>query len=313
VILTRMPDLPPRPETPANAAFRREFYRRWGREWAVVAGSARHVEYLPYTQALSVKTVSAGREHYFVDGRRITVTPDDYLVLNEGRRYGSLLESTRVATSFCLFFPFGAAARCVREMAQSLPEALDLPEVEPDRTPTFAENLRAHDALVSPVLRHIRREIERGTDDHAWLGEQFHYLLVRLLRAEAAVATLPERLTCARASTRREIARRLGWAVDHMRSNLHEGLGLAELARAARLSPYHFLRMFRQAYGVTPVGYLRGLRTQRALQLLEATELDVDEIASRVGMTRLSLWRAVRRVRGVCPSVARRQGVAARR
>jgi hypothetical protein len=42
LILTNMPDLPPRPETPANASFRRDFYRRWGREWCVVAGSARH-------------------------------------------------------------------------------------------------------------------------------------------------------------------------------------------------------------------------------------------------------------------------------
>src|SRR5262245_52536681 len=105
-----MPDLPPRPETPANAAFRRDFYRRWGREWCVVTGSARRAEYAEFEQALSVKAVSSGREHYFVDRRRITVTTGDYLVLNEHRRYASLLESPHGATSFCVFYPFGAAA-----------------------------------------------------------------------------------------------------------------------------------------------------------------------------------------------------------
>jgi AraC family transcriptional regulator len=306
LILTSMPDLPPRPETPANASFRRDFYRRWGREWCVVAGSARHAEYEVYEQALSVKMVSAGREHYFVDRRRITVTPNDYLVLNEGRRYGSLLESPQGATSFCLFYPFGAAERCAREMSRPLAQTLDAPEVELEGGIAFSENLRPHDSLVSPVLRYIRREIERGTDDETWLGEQLHYLLVRLLRSEALVAALPERLDCARAATRKELVRRLGWAVDFMRSNLHEELSLERLAQAARLSSYHFLRMFRQVYGTTPVGYLRELRTQRAMHLLDSTTLEVNEIAAQVGMTRLSLWRAVRRERGTCPSATRR-------
>ena len=160
------------------------------------------------------------------------------------------------------------------------------------------------------MLRYLRREIERGTDDETWLGEQFHYLLVRLLRSEALVSKLPERLDCARAATRKELVRRLGWSVDFMRSNLHEELSLAQLAHAARLSSYHFLRMFRQVYGATPVGYLRNLRTQRALQLLDTTTLEVNEIAAQVGITRLSLWRAVRRERGKCPSEARRRAAA---
>ena len=77
----------------------------------------------------------------------------------------------------------------------------------------------------APSHTFIRREIERGTRDDAWLEEQFQYLLVRLLRGEALVARLPDRLSCARASTRREIARRLGWAVDFMRSNRAARIG----------------------------------------------------------------------------------------
>jgi AraC-like DNA-binding protein len=307
VILTQMPDLPPRPLTPANAAFRRDFYSRWGREWAVIAGSARHAEYAPFEQALSVKTVSAGREHYFVDRRRITVTPGDYLVLNEGRRYSSLLESPQGATSFCLFFPFGAAARCWRETSQSPEQALDPPDIGASASGiAFTENLRPHDALVSPVLRFIRREVERGIRDDGWLEEQFQFLLVRLLRAEAKVARLPDRLACTRPSTRKELVRRLGRAVDYMRSNLQDEIRLAGLAREACLSPYHFLRMFRQLYGMTPVSYLRRLRTERALQLLDSTSLGIDEVAAQVGLTRLSLWRAIRREHGSSPDRVRR-------
>jgi hypothetical protein len=41
MILTTLPDLPPRPETAANAAFRRRFYVRWGHENAIVCGYGR--------------------------------------------------------------------------------------------------------------------------------------------------------------------------------------------------------------------------------------------------------------------------------
>jgi AraC-like DNA-binding protein len=305
-----MPDLPPRPETAANAAFRRDFYRRWGREWCVVTGSARHAEYAEFEQAFSVKTVNSGREHYFVDRRRITVTPSDYLVLNEGRRYASLLESPRGATSFCVFYPFGAAALRSREMSQTLGQALDTLDVGSGGSPLFVENLRPHDTLVSPVLRHMQREIGRGLRDENWLEEQCEFLLMRLLRTEAVVSLQPQRLACVRAATRRELARRLGWAVDCMRSNLEAELSLPQLAGVAHLSPYHFLRMFRQLYGQTPVAYLRDLRTARALELLDSTSFGIDEVAARVGMTRSSLLRTVKRELGKCPSKARRLAAA---
>ena len=41
MILTELPDLPPRPETPANAAFRRDYVARWGKENTVLCGRTR--------------------------------------------------------------------------------------------------------------------------------------------------------------------------------------------------------------------------------------------------------------------------------
>jgi len=41
-----------------------------------------------------------------------------------------------------------------------------------------------------------------------------------------------------------------------MDRQLDEPLDLAQVARAAHFSPYHFLRLFQQAYGETPHQYL---------------------------------------------------------
>jgi hypothetical protein len=60
MILTELPDLPPRPETPANAAFRRDYVARWGKENTVLCGRSRLAEYPRVNHPLSIKMAWAG-------------------------------------------------------------------------------------------------------------------------------------------------------------------------------------------------------------------------------------------------------------
>lgn len=71
--------------------------------------------------------------------------------------------------------------------------------------------------------------------------------------------------------------------VEMMRARLSEDLSLDELAAEARLSPYHFARMFKQSVGVPPRVYLTRLRVEKACELLERTDLPITQIALEVG------------------------------
>ena len=72
-------------------------------------------------------------------------------------------------------------------------------------------------------------------------------------------------------------------ALELMRARLSEDISLDELAAEARLSPFHFARMFKQSVGVPPRVYLTQLRMEKACELLERTDLPVTEIAQEVG------------------------------
>ena len=307
MILTQLPDLPPRPETPRNASFRREFYSRWGKENWIVCGSAHRAEYSKHRQTLSIKSVLGGREHYFVDGRRLTVTDESWLVLNEGREYSSVLEGPQNAFSFCLFFRPGMAAEVNGARTLRLAQALDRGRDPDARGAEFDEHLRPHDNSVAPVLNFIRRQVALGPDDAGWCEEQFIFLLGRLMRCERSAAHLADRVDSARPATRRELLRRVRCATDFMHSNLQRELSLSDIAGAAHLSNFHFLRVFRQVHGVTPMTYLRAQRTRRALALLHSTQLGVSEVAQLVGLTPLSLWRYVRGAQGDAPRRLRRR------
>jgi transcriptional regulator GlxA family with amidase domain len=54
------------------------------------------------------------------------------------------------------------------------------------------------------------------------------------------------------------------------------------------LSQSHFLRLFKQAFGVTPHQYLRQVRLQKARQLLVQKNLSVTEVCLSVGFDNLS-------------------------
>ena len=289
-----MPDLDPRPLTPADAAFRREFYRHWGRENCIVSGNARRAEYRPFRQMLSIKCVARGTETYHLDRRHVTVSDDTFLVLNEGRVYGSLIDAPSDTYSFSIFFRPGLGAEIAAGFDEPLDRVLDGGGAAHRSAPEFDESLRPHDSAISPVLRHIQRHVAAGWRDEAWLEEQCQFLVARLVRAHRAGAAPRADVASLRAAQRGELDRRVKRALDFMHSHLSEPLSLADIAAAVHLSPFHFLRVFRIATGRTPAGQLRILRTRRAQALFETTALSHSEIASRVGMSRSSLWRGLK-------------------
>jgi transcriptional regulator GlxA family with amidase domain len=76
-------------------------------------------------------------------------------------------------------------------------------------------------------------------------------------------------------------------ARDLMDREYAQPLDVPALARVALMSPGHFSRSFRAAYGETPYGYLMTRRIERAKALLRRGDLSVTEVCVAVGCTSL--------------------------
>jgi AraC-like DNA-binding protein len=74
-------------------------------------------------------------------------------------------------------------------------------------------------------------------------------------------------------------------AKDLVDARYREPLDVPTLARAAHVSPAHFSREFRRAFGETPHQYLLTRRLERAAALLRNTDWSVAQICARVGLT----------------------------
>jgi AraC-like DNA-binding protein len=95
-------------------------------------------------------------------------------------------------------------------------------------------------------------------------------------------------------------------AKDLVDARYREPLDVPTLARAAHVSPAHFSREFRRAFGETPHQYLLTRRLERAAALLRNTDWTVAEICARVGLTSVgSFTTSFGRAYGLSPMAYR--------
>jgi AraC-like DNA-binding protein len=123
---------------------------------------------------------------------------------------------------------------------------------------------------------------------------------------------------------RHEAFRRLCQARDRLAALDDEPLSIDAVARAAAISPFHFIRQFEAVFGVTPHQYRIQCRLDEAKRLLAAGQHSVTEVCMAVGFSSLGSFSELfkrrvgappssyqRRLRALSPVPERRERVLA--
>lgn len=98
----------------------------------------------------------------------------------------------------------------------------------------------------------------------------------------------------------------LAATIDWIQQRLHAPLDVADMAAHALMSERTFARRFGEATGTTPLRWLIAQRLRLAQELIETTDLDVEQVARRSGFgTSVTLRQHFRRVLGITPSAYR--------
>lgn len=271
-----------------------------GRHNLILRASARAHHVKDYPGPLSIKTVVQGRADWRHDRRSHAVAQDSFLVLSDGEPYSLDIEAREPAHTCCVFFAKGF----VESVHQSMTSA-GLDPHDPIHT-EFLSHLHPRDER---ILNRITGIAGRSDPTTFWMDEQFLSLAEDLLRLYAEVRRRIGRLPGRKPSTREELYRRVSTGRDFIHARAFENISLAEVARSSFLSPYHFHRAFRGAFGVSPHDYVTRLRIARAAHLLwEAPDLSVTQVAGAVGFeSPTSFATLFSRHTGVSPSALKRR------
>lgn len=267
--------------------------------------SARDYVVNRYRTTLSVKSVTRGSAVYRTPRGHFRLEPDCFLVLNHGQEYSMEIEGGSDTETLCPFFQPSFLEHVAG--ARAADPARQLDELDPAGPADFFERLYPKTGAVAQTLARLAQGLHSPVRSRAWLEDELFRLAEGLLALRGETRRETEGFPGSRPSTRAELYRRLHRARDFLDSCYTEPLTVSAVARVACLSPYHFQRMFRLAFGTSPMQHLQARRLLAARGLLTRTDMDVTAVCFAVGFESLGSFSWLfRRRYGASPRAFRR-------
>lgn len=245
-------------------------------------------------------------------GRRIAGTDDFAIQAFRAERGFRLLQDRGLGRRDITILPgfiYTIPWRCDRYVAWAAPFAFDtvvIPRpwlrgwldehaIAPDRLEAIA-HLARDDSLTAQLLSRLAGMIEEEAEfDDLFADHAVGLMLAHLLRLDP-----PARDTGGLAPWR--LRRALRYIEDHVAGDLT----LADLAREARMSRFHFCREFKRSIGASPHQFIIARRLARAERMIRESRAPLAEIARACGFGASGRLAAVfRRRHGMTPSAWR--------
>jgi AraC family transcriptional regulator len=274
---------------------------------AILLGKGKRHHVANFPGPLSIKSVVRGSAAWETDEAELLVDTGNYLVLNSGRPYSLTIDSREATETFCLFFQGGIVEDVGRvdstDRARLLEDPVfDAAAIKTKTSTAFIETLHPHDSVVSPILQKMYARVIKGCATQTWLEDQFFEAASALFRIHREAGKRAAKIPAKKSSTQIELYKRLLRGRDYLDSFFGAQVHLADVAREACLSPYHFHRLFREVFRETPNQYLQRKRLANAQRLLQRGEQSVTDICLEVGFESITSFSALfRRSFGCSP------------
>ena len=250
---------------------------------SIINAKASDISYPEHWGCFSVKCAFGGEEYYQAQNRKYAVNDNNFLLLNEGRYYSSYIFSKSQVESFTLNFTRDFVQEVNGASLCSDKQMLDDPFNSCPENPGFIERLYEHNNTVSPVIFKIKELAKNFNANKDQITELSFLLLDKLLLLHKEVNKEVNSIHASKASTKRELYRRLHYAKDYIDSCYTTDISLRELSHIALMNAAYFLRQFRKYFHTTPHQYLVQRRIKVAAEMIKNTSLPVSDVCSAVG------------------------------
>jgi AraC family transcriptional regulator len=228
----------------------------------------------------SIKCVLAGHEYYKVNGEEFRV--DEGMMLISGKNpVGEVYFDSKVPVrGLCIDIKSESIAQAVFALNQSSNLDLDV-SLEQFCAPNFFERTEnIGNSLIGKEINELTSMIDSRKLGSFHPNEEWYlHLAEKIVLQELGMTRSMSGINTVKISTKKEILKRLLIGKAYMNENYLNSPSMAQIAREASLSEYHFFRSFRQAFDISPYQYLLGKRLEYACNLLKNTELSFSEIA----------------------------------
>ncbi len=236
-----------------------------------------------HTSRLTIRLMLNGYQYYKVGSTEHIVKPDNYLITNQGQTFRTEFDADIDLKMMLVAFKPHLAERLLYYLSTPEDKLLDDPFLEAKEKVNFFETTFDHDEQIKNIFMQLGNVILNKIQDEEYLGTLYSQLLERMLHNQGLILKSLDQLKSKKSSTRIETYKRVSLAKDYIDSHLNNRLDLQKISREACLSPFHFLRLFKELFHITPHQYVLQERLKKALFYLDTSFSTVEAISRKVG------------------------------
>ena len=227
-----------------------------------------------------------GEGWFELNGKRELVIPHQFFILPKGiaHKYGS--NPTKPWTIYWMHFD--------GEKAAFFAVGFDHPiDISPNSNSRIQERLQLFEEIFNTLSKSLSMN-------------NIYYSITSLFHFLGSMKFLGEYRQSVELTTRKKDC--IDEVIHFMHENIERKLTLDDLARQAGLSTSHLSLLFHKKTYYSPLQYLNHLRIQKACQLLDFTDMKINQISPKIGFEdSLYFTRIFKKNMGMSPSEYRLQ------
>jgi AraC family transcriptional regulator len=254
-------------------------------------------------KGFGVKYVAAGEEIYFANQKKFIVREGEYIIGNDFTQSTVVINQEKEVQGLCI----DISPQIISEVVDyHTLDSNDLREfLLSDQF--FVNRYNSKNTSLGYTLNEINQKISSGQlKNDIQQNELFYSLAESIITDQRFVFNHLNKMSFKKLVTNEEIFRALLNAKSFIDEHILENLSLEDLSRIAGISKYHFIRLFKNTFNVSPYQYQKRMRLEFAKhQLLEGKELL--DVAISIGYADLPTFsKAFKQVFGIAPSLLSR-------
>ena len=239
----------------------------------------------------------SGKSQVTCDRKSIQLNTDTYLLSNYGQHYDLLINERQPTETFNIHFGEKLYQDTLHTLTTSVDQLLDEPWAQ---VTEFNQSIRTQfrgnqfNTFVEKVQANYQNEEKESS-----LFDLLSHLLIENNKHFRETKSLSN----VRSATKEELIKRIYLSVDFIHAYYNKPISLDQLAEVAMLSKFHFLRIFKSIFKLSPHQYIKQIRLQKAIEMIGKNQLPLYLIAQEVGLENgSSLSRMIFQLTGKRPT-----------
>lgn len=256
-------------------------------------------------RSFSIKYVVEGMELYAINGNKYQVKNREYILANAHSEGFVEVDSKKAVSGICIDVAPDMLSEVVAGFMKPDSPVADISLDRFFNSPDFLENkYSATTTQLGSCLLELERRLEADPLYDLQMDREFYYILAeKIVQDHIPVIKKLQSVKAVKSATRKDLLRKVEKAKEYISLFYDRSLSIGQVAMEAGLSEYHFFRLFKSVYGLSPHQYILQKRLWSARNLIVREGVGISIAACMTGFPDIqSLSKAYKKYFGCAPS-----------